>query len=70
MVEQEKFLFACSPELKRCLDIAKGERARNPFVEELLWRSGIIRNAARQAGIRRPDRPTDGRGRSRNPAGD
>lgn len=62
MSAMEKFLFGCSPELKAAIDEAKGDGPRNPFVENILWQSKTIREAAKRIGVKPQKRPEDSRG--------
>jgi len=57
-----KVLFEMSDELAKAVDAAKGDSARNPFLEAMLWKTAAIKNGAKSAGVVNPARPQDGRG--------
>ena len=55
--------FHLSEELLAAVDAAAGKGGRNALIEEVLWSSKRIRNAAKTAGVTKPTRPTRGRPR-------
>ena len=61
----QKKLIQLSDELWTAIDAARGDVPRNGWLERELWRLGAIRDGAKQAGVSKPQRPLDGRGRSR-----
>lgn len=58
-----KKLIELSDELWGAIDAARGDSPRNGWLERELWRLGSIRDGAKQAGVTKPQRPIDGRGR-------
>lgn len=60
----KKKLIELSEELWAAIDAARGASPRNGWLERELWRLGSIRDGARQAGVSKPKRPLDGRGRA------
>lgn len=63
----KKILFEVSEELKAAIDSAKGSAPRNPWLESELWRLKSIRDGAATAGVEKPDRPIEGRGKHERP---
>lgn len=57
-----KILLEISEELKEAIDEAREGKPRNPWIEAQLWRLKLIRDAAEEVGVEKPDRPVDGRG--------
>lgn len=58
-----KKLIELSDELWTAIDAARGESPRNGWLERELWRLGSVRDGAKDAGVSKPRRPIDGRGR-------
>ena len=52
-----------SEELFAAIEAARGESPRNPFLEAVLWKVKTIRDGADAAGVEKPARPADGRGK-------
>lgn len=52
-----------SEELFRAIESARGESPRNPWIETVLWKMKAIRDGADAAGVTKPDRPAEGRGK-------
>jgi hypothetical protein len=52
-------------ELFAAVETARGEQPRNPWIESTLWRAKAVRDAADAAGIAKPARPAEGRGKYR-----
>jgi hypothetical protein len=60
-----KVLVELTDELWAAIDAARGDVARNPWIEQQLWRLKSVRDAARAVGVEKPDRPLEGRGGAR-----
>jgi hypothetical protein len=45
------------------IEAARGESPRNPFLEAVLWKVKTIRDGADAAGVAKPARPAEGRGK-------
>jgi len=58
-----KKLIELTDELWAAIDAARGGSPRNGWLERELWRLGSIRDGAKQSGVKKPQRPIDGRGR-------
>jgi hypothetical protein len=52
-----------SEELFGAIESARGEAPRNPWIEAVLWKVKAIRDGADAAGVAKPDRPAEGRGK-------
>jgi len=52
-----------SEELFAAIEAARGESPRNPFLEAVLWKVKTIRDGADAAGVAKPARPAEGRGK-------
>lgn len=50
-------------ELFAAVETARGEQPRNPWIESTLWRAKAVRDAADAAGVAKPTRPAEGRGK-------
>ncbi len=50
-------------ELFAAVETARGESPRNPWIESALWRTKAVRDAADAAGVAKPARPAEGRGK-------
>lgn len=50
-------------ELFAAVETARGESPRNPWIESTLWRAKSVRDAADVAGVAKPERPAEGRGK-------
>ena len=62
-LEQMRKVLHLSKELIAAIDEARGEVPASPFVEQQLWRLKTIKDAAEAAGVEKPTRPADGRGK-------
>jgi hypothetical protein len=58
----KRFLFELSDELLAAIDAAKGDSARNPFIERLLSKTAAIKKGAKIAGVVLQSRLPEGRG--------
>ena len=50
-------------ELFAAVETARGDAPRNPWIESTLWRTKAVRDAADVAGVAKPERPAEGRGK-------
>ena len=58
----DKKLIELTEELWAAIDAARGSVARNPWLERELWRLTSVREGAKAARVKKPDRPIEGRG--------
>lgn len=59
----KKILLEITDELAAAIDHAKGDAARNAYIESRLRRDKEIKAAAKELEIELPDRPLEGRGK-------
>jgi hypothetical protein len=64
----KRIMVELTEELAAAVDEARGDIARNPWLEAQLWRLKPIRDAAASMGVAKPDRPLEGRGGRRETA--
>ena len=57
----KRILISVTEELAEVIDAARGEERRSKFLEDTLWQSASIMQAARKLKIKRKDRPKPGR---------
>ena len=62
-MKPEKKLLGLSAELWQAIEQARGDTPRGSYVESILWNSQTIKRAAKAAGVEKPTRPADGRGK-------
>ena len=63
----KKILLQLTEETLTAVDHARGETARNPWIESALKRTKAVREAADELGIELPKSRPDGRGRPKTP---
>ena len=61
--KKQRTVLHLSAELLAAIDQARGDAPRAGWVEQVMWRSGAIRDAAAEIGVENPRLPTDMRGR-------
>lgn len=57
-----RFSFVMTPSLRKALDAARGANPLGSTIENLLWSTNAVKNGARTAKVKNPQRLTDGRG--------
>ncbi len=57
----KRLLVAFTDELYEVIESARGDTRRSAFIEDLLWRSGKVKNEAARKKLKRQDRPKPGR---------
>ncbi len=61
----KKRLIQLTDELWASIDDARAANPANPWIEKQLWKVGPVQSAAKRLGLKRPDRPADGRGKKK-----
>jgi len=62
-MKTEKKLLGLSAELWQAIDADRGDTPRGSYLESILWNSQTIKRSAKAAGVVKPTRPADGRGK-------
>ena len=62
----KRILISLTEELAEVIELARGDSWRSAFLEDLLWESASIKQAARKHKVKRQDRPKPGRVALRN----
>ena len=56
-----RFTLEISPELSAAIDEALDGKHRNPAIEDWLWQSRQVKEAAKRRGLKKPERRKRGR---------